>query len=50
MAQDNAQNLINQQFPRRPRFPDPKSDVVFKKIFGQHLDLTGKTAAFRGQS
>lgn len=24
---------------RRPRFLDPKSDIVFKKIFGQHPDL-----------
>lgn len=24
---------------KRPRFLDPKSDIVFKKIFGQHPDL-----------
>jgi predicted transposase/invertase (TIGR01784 family) len=24
---------------KRPRFLDPKADVVFKKIFGQHPDL-----------
>ena len=24
---------------KRPRFLDPKSDIVFKKIFGQHPEL-----------
>jgi hypothetical protein len=27
-------------FVKRARFLDPKADVVFKKIFGQHPDLS----------